>query len=98
MDGQENLSGTKREKEIEKIVTEKARMRPKRYIVWSTNKEIDLNDPWQRKWYIGEVLANGRAEDIAELDWEEVRRLLPELNLPRRVRRLWEDYFEYAKG
>ncbi|MBI5166243.1 MAG: hypothetical protein HY998_00695 [candidate division NC10 bacterium] len=73
-------------------------MKPKRYIVWSTDKEIDLNDPWQRKWYINQVLTYGRAEDIAELDWDEVRRLLPELNLPLRVRRLWEDYFEYAKG
>lgn len=73
------------------------KIKPKRYIVWSTDKEIDLNDHWQRKWYIGEVLSNGMAEDIAELDWEEVRILLPELNLPKRVRRLWEDYFEYSK-
>jgi len=72
-------------------------MRPKRYIVWSTNKEVDLTDPWQRKWYIKQVLTHGRTEDIAELDWDEVRRLLLELNLPRRVRRLWEDYFEYTK-
>lgn len=72
-------------------------VRPKRYIVWSTDKEIDLNDPWQKKWYIGEVLCNGRAEDIAELDWIEVKRLLPELNLPQRVRKLWEGYFKYAE-
>lgn len=72
------------------------KIKPKRYIVWSTNKEIDLDDPRQRKWYIEEVLAHGRAEDIAELDWEEVRKLLPELNLPKRVRILWEDYFKYA--
>jgi hypothetical protein len=72
-------------------------MRPKRYIVWSTNKEIDLNDPWQKKWYIGQVLSNGRAEDIAELDWDEVKRLLPELNLPAGIRKLWENYFEYAE-
>jgi hypothetical protein len=79
-----------------KIVSDMTKIRPKRYIVWSTNKEIDLSDPWQRKWYIGEVLSNGRAEDIAKLDWDEVRKLLPELNLPKRVRRLWEDYFKHA--
>jgi hypothetical protein len=39
------------------------------------------------------VLIHGRAEDVAQLDWEEVRRLLPELDLPTEVRRLWEDYF-----
>jgi len=70
------------------------KIKPKRYIVWSTNKEIDLEDPWQRKWYIGEALSNGRAEDIAELDWNEVERLLPSLSLPDRVRKFWEFYFE----
>ena len=71
-------------------------MQPKRYIVWSKN-EIDLNDAWQREWYIQRVLTHGRAEDIAELDWEEIKRLLPELNLPKEVRCLWEDYFNYVK-
>ena len=82
---------------VQRIGQEAIKMRPKRYIVWSTNKEVDLTDPWQRKWYIKQVLTHGRAEDVAELDWDEVRRLLLELNLPRRVRRLWEDYFEYTK-
>ena len=67
-------------------------MKPKRYIVWS-KREIDLNDPWQRKWYITQVLTHGSAEDIAELDWEEVRSILKEITLPLSVRRLWEDYF-----
>ncbi len=70
-------------------------MQPKRYIVWSKN-EIDLADPWQRKWYLQQVLTHGRAEDIAELDWEEIKQLLPEFNLPKEVRRLWEDYFNHV--
>jgi len=70
-------------------------MQLKRYIVWSKN-EIDLADPWQRKWYIQQVLTHGRAEDIAELDWEEIKQLLPEINLPKEVRRLWEDYFNHV--
>ena len=68
-------------------------MKPKRYIVWSKN-DIDLADPWQRKWNIQQVLTHGRAEDIAELDWEEIKKLLPQLNLPKEVRCLWEDYFD----
>ena len=32
-------------------------MRLERHIVWSTDM-IDLNDPWQRKWYIQQVLKN----------------------------------------
>lgn len=67
-------------------------MEQKRYIVWSKNK-IDLNDPFQRKWYIKQVLIYGRSEDIAQLDWNEVEKLLSEIELPEYVRRLWEDYF-----
>ncbi len=72
-------------------------IKPKRYIVWSTDKEINLDDPFQRKWYIQQVLTYGRTEDIMELDWEEVRRLLPELRLPKTIKALWEEYFA-SKG
>lgn len=67
-------------------------MNTKRYIIWSKN-EIDLNDPFQRKWYIRQVLTHGRAEDVASLDWDEIRILLPELDLPSDIKRLWEYYF-----
>jgi len=67
-------------------------MRPKRYIVWSRN-EIDLEDPWQRKWYIQQVLSHGRSEDVAQLDWEEISMVLKEISLSQEVRNLWEDYF-----
>jgi hypothetical protein len=72
-------------------------MRPKRYIVWS-KEEIDLDDPWQRKWYIRQVLCHGRAEDVAKLDWDEIRTLLSELDFPPDIRGLWEDYFRHADG
>jgi len=71
-------------------------MQPKRYIVWSKNK-IDLNDSWQRKWYIKQVLTYGRSEDIAQLDWEEVRMMLDELNLTPDIKRLWENYFNVKR-
>ena len=64
----------------------------KNRIVWS-KREIDLSDPWQRRWWINQVLTHGRAEDVAALDWDEIRRLLPDLNLPPLIRSLWEDYF-----
>jgi len=67
-------------------------MRPKRYIVWS-KKEIDLEDRWQRKWYIRQVITHGRAEDVSLLDWEEIKQLIGELNLPVEIKRLWENYF-----
>ena len=68
-------------------------MRPKRYIVWSKN-EIDLADPWQRKWYIQQVLTYGRAEDVAQINWDEIGAFISELRLPQEVKGLWEDYFD----
>jgi hypothetical protein len=68
------------------------KIKPKRYIVWS-KEEIDLDDPFLRKWYIQEVLIRGRTEDIREIDLEEVKRILPDLKLPKHIRSLWNDYF-----
>ncbi len=67
-------------------------MRPKAYIVWS-KRELDLSDPWQRRWYLKQVLLHGRSEDVSALDWEEIKQALPELDLPPDVRALWEGYF-----
>jgi len=72
-------------------------IKPKRHIVWSTDKEIDLENPFLKKWYIKQVLTHGRAEDIAELDWEEIKTLLPELELPSNIKKLWDDYFNSHK-
>ena len=71
-------------------------MKPKGHIVWS-KRELDLNDEWQRRWYLKQVLLHGRSEDIRRLDWDEIRGLYTELDLPRDVRRVWERYF-HAKG
>jgi lysyl-tRNA synthetase class II len=67
-------------------------MQPKRHIVWS-KKEIDLSDPFQKRWYIQQVLMYGRAEDIASLDLNELKTILPQLILPPGIRALWENYF-----
>ena len=71
-------------------------MQPKRYIVWSKN-EINLDDPFQWKWYVKQVLTYGKAEDVASLDWEEIKRMLPDLDLPPYIQRLWNDYFDAQK-
>ncbi|MCX6584489.1 MAG: hypothetical protein NT166_30330 [Candidatus Aminicenantes bacterium] len=67
-------------------------MKPKRYIVWS-KEDIDLQDSFQKKWYYRQVLMNGRAEDIAAIDWKEIKKYLPELHLPNSINRIWESYF-----
>ncbi len=67
---------------------------PPRHIVWSTDI-VDLSNPFERKQYIQQVLTHGRAEDIKNLDLDEVAQLLDELNLPKDVRSLWKVFLEW---
>lgn len=66
---------------------------PPRHIVWSTDR-LDLADPFQRKWFIRQVIEHGRAEDVATLDLDEVARFLDELNLPPHLYSLWSRFLE----
>ena len=61
---------------------------PPRHIVWSTDT-LNLGDPFQRRWYLAQILMHGTAEDIRSLDKDEVARDLDHLNLPRDIERLW---------
>ncbi len=70
--------------------------KPKRYIVWSKNK-IDLNDSWQKKWYVKQVLTYGRTEDVSLLDWKEIEIMLDDLDLTPDIKRLWENYFNVKR-
>ena len=70
---------------------------PAPYIVWSTNT-VDLSDPFQRKWYIRQVLLHGRAEDIRDLDVDEVALLLEDLHLPSHVQSLWKRFLEERRA
>jgi hypothetical protein len=74
-------------------------LRPPTYIVWSTD-QIDLSDPFQRRWYIQQVLTHGRAEDIRALKLDEIAAVLDEITLPEDVRSLWQQFLETrrAKG
>ncbi len=66
-------------------------IRPPRHIAWSTDT-VDLSDPFQRRWYIRQVLTHGRDEDIRSLDIDEVARLLDELDLPPDIYSLWSRF------
>ncbi len=67
-------------------------MQPKRYIVWS-KQDLDLDDPFQMEWYVQQALTHGRAEDISAFSWDEIKDLLPSLQLLEDVKSLWEHYF-----
>ena len=68
-------------------------LHPPAYIVWSTD-QVDLSDPFQRCWYIQQVLTQGRLEDIRTLNLDEVAAVLDEIILPEDVRSLWQRFFE----
>ncbi len=74
-------------------------LRPPIHVVWSTD-QIDLSDPFQRRWYIQQVLTHGRAEDIRTLNLDEVAAVLDEMILPEDVRSLWRRFLEtrHAQG
>ena len=67
---------------------------PPIHIVWSTDR-LDLADPFQRKWYVRQIIEHGRAEDVATLDLDEVTRVLDELNLPPHLYSLWSQFLEH---
>ncbi len=64
-----------------------------RHVVRSTDT-VDLSDPFQRRWYIRQVLLQGRAEDVRTLDLREVCSMLDDLELPAPVLRLWQRFLE----
>ena len=66
---------------------------PPRHVVWSTD-QVDLGDPFQRRWYIRQVLLHGRAEDVRTLDLDELTLELNDLNLPPHLYRLWQAFLE----
>jgi len=70
-------------------------MKIPRHIVWSFDhaNNLDLSKSGNKEWRIKQVLMNGRMEDVRSLDLDEVDRILPELYLPKPIKKLWSDYF-----
>jgi hypothetical protein len=66
---------------------------PPRHVVWSTD-ELDINDPFQRRWYLRQVLMHGRAEDIHALDLQDIRNDLESLDLPPDIYSLWKTFLK----
>ena len=68
------------------------------HIVWYADiDKLDFNNPWTERWWIKQVLVHGRLEDINKLNLETVKRLLPTLKIQKKIKSLWEDYFESRK-
>ena len=68
-------------------------MKPQRHLVWSTDT-LELSHPFQRRWYIQQVLLHGRAEDLRTLNLEEVAQLIDHLDVPPHIKRLWQAFLK----
>jgi hypothetical protein len=73
------------------------KIKPPRHLVWSAD-EVDLEHPFQRRWFLTQVLTYGTAEDIRQLDLDEVEREINQLYLPSEVVSLWRAFFENRHG
>jgi len=69
----------------------KKMIQPPRHLVWSTN-EIDMADPFQRRWLLKQTLLYGTADDIRRLDLDEVAENIDHLQLPPHIARLWRSF------
>ena len=49
-----------------------------------------------KKWYIARVLSCGRMEDVRKIGLKVIKDFFPQLNLPLRIKKFWEWYFDYA--
>jgi hypothetical protein len=50
-------------------------------------------------WYIARVLMRGGIHEIRGVGVENIRKYLPQLSIPRRIREFWEWYFKiHPKG
>jgi hypothetical protein len=61
--------------------------------MWSAEK-INLNDPFQRRWYLRQVLLYGKSQDIRNLDLNHVEQELDSLDLPEEIDSLWRRFIE----
>ena len=63
------------------------------HLLWRPGRTVDLSDPWTLEWTYANVLREAvQVEDLrAYLDGATLQRLWPKLNLPRGVRRAWEE-------
>jgi hypothetical protein len=55
---------------------------------------VDLDNPFQRRWFLTQVLTHGLAEDIRQLDILEVAREIDNLHLPKEVELLWRTFLD----
>ena len=70
---------------------------PPRHLAWST-AELNIADPFQRRWLLQQTLTHGTADDIRRLDLDEVAQQIDQLQLPADIERLWRTFLKTRYG
>jgi len=65
-------------------------------LIWDYDFEGKYDTEEFKKWYIARVLTRGTAKDIRDIGLETIKRHLPSLNLPEKIRKFWSWWFKYA--
>jgi hypothetical protein len=68
-------------------------------LIWDyTIPEARRQDEAFRRWYVGRVLQRGGVQDIRSLGVSVIRRYLPQVSVPKRIRAFWKWYFKSVHG
>ena len=65
-------------------------------LIWDYDVEGKYGTKEFKMWYIARVLTRGKSTDIKAIGFETIKEYLPVLNLPQRIRKFWNWWFNYA--
>lgn len=67
--------------------------------IWDYDfKESDLKKRSFKKWYIGRILVKGNVNDIKDIGYSLIKKFLPEITVPYKIREYWEWMLINKKG
>lgn len=70
-------------------------MRINRNLIWDYDvPPPKRRDAYFKRWYIARVLTRGGPKDLRAIGKKAIRAYLPILDIPERIRRFWEWYFQ----
>jgi len=70
-------------------------MKINRNLIWDYDIPPSKNrDAYFKRWYIARVLTRGGPKDLRAIGKQTIRKYLPILDIPDRIRKFWEWYLE----
>ena len=61
-------------------------------LIWDYDLKGRYDTPEFEKWYIARILSCGRMEDLRQIGINVIKEHFPQLNLPLRIKKFWEDF------